>query len=398
MEFPGTKRKEEARNLAFAGFVQDAENEQEVSRFMKAATLGNVHVDRGDIDDAIAFLLKTDRTPQRLLVDISESQAPLDDLDRLADACEPSVQVYVLGDRNDVGLYRNLLQRGVRDYLVKPVNAELLKRILDEENPRQSRHGKIIAVAGTRGGVGASTVAAQLARRLAEETGRRRVAYVDLDIYGGSGPAMLGMAGGDALLQVLEHADRFDPQALDRALVTKDERLYVLASELPYHEVFRPEEGVLGHLLETLGQLFHYIVIDIPVRGGALVTEALEHSNIVCIVTDFSIHSARALARMAQLAQDRPRPPTLYAISNCPRSNDKENVPQSEFTKTVVVPVTMHIPYDPRGPMRAENLGEPLPERSEFAKAISQLSGVLTGGATVTARTQRGLLARLGMR
>src|SRR5690554_4478386 len=118
MEFRPSKRKDDARNLAFAGFVQDADSEQELSRFLKAATLGNIHVGRGNVDAAIEFLLKIDRTPQRLLVDISGSKSPLDDLDRLADACEPSVQVYVLGDRNDVGLYRNLLQRGVRDYLV----------------------------------------------------------------------------------------------------------------------------------------------------------------------------------------------------------------------------------------------------------------------------------------
>ena len=395
MEFPSKNRKKESRNLAFAGFVQDAANEEELSRFLKAATLGNIHVSRGGVDDAIAFLLKAERGPQRLLVDISGSQGPLDDLDRLADACDPSVQVYVVGDRNDVGLYRNLLQRGVRDYLVKPLNPELLKRTLEEESPRQSRHGKIIAVGGTRGGVGASSVAAQLARRLAEETGRRRVAFVDLDVYGGSGPAMLGLAGGDALLQVMESGEQFDPQALDRTLLTKDERLYVLASELPYHDVFRPEEGVLGNLLDSLAQLFHYIVLDVPFRGGPLVTEALEHSNIVCIVTDFSIYSARSLGRMAQMVQDRPRPPTLYAISNCPRSNDKENVPQSEFNKTVVVPIALHIPYDARGPLRAENLGEPLSERSEFAKAIAQLSGLLTGGASVTTPSERGLFARL---
>lgn len=104
------KRKEEQRNITFTAFVRDATSEEELTRFLKGATLGNFHVGRGNIDAAIAWLLKAERSPQRLLVDISGSEGPLDELDRLADACEPSVQVYVVGDRNDVGLYRSLLR------------------------------------------------------------------------------------------------------------------------------------------------------------------------------------------------------------------------------------------------------------------------------------------------
>src|SRR5690554_537120 len=115
------KSRDDERNAMFVAFVRDAANEEEVSRFLKVSTLGSTHVRRGDIDAAIAYLMKAERSPQRLLVDISGMEAPLDDMDRLADACEPSVQVYVVGDRNDVGLYRNLLQRGVQDYMVKPL-------------------------------------------------------------------------------------------------------------------------------------------------------------------------------------------------------------------------------------------------------------------------------------
>lgn len=389
------KRKEEQRNITFVAFVRDAASEEELTRFLKNATLGNFHVGRGNIDAAIAWLLKAERSPQRLLVDISGSEGPLDELDRLADACEPSVQVYVVGDRNDVGLYRNLLQRGIQDYLVKPLNIELLRRSLSDGTARQSRHGKVIAVTGTRGGMGVTTVAAHLARRLAHDSGRRRVAYVDLDLFGGPGPGILGLAGGNALFEILGNVNRLDPQYLDRTLSTRDNRLYSLSSELGYDDVFMPDAGYLGELLNMLGQHFHYVVLDMPKIGGALANEALDNANMVCLLTDFSTYSGRTLTRMMRHIEGRPKAPTVYLVANSPRSSDKGNVSQREFAKAIEAPIVQHIPHDPRETTLAENLGEELPERSEFSRSIAELAALLTGERSASESRKRGLLARL---
>lgn len=391
------KRREEQRNITFAAFVRDAASEEELTRFLKGATLGNFHVGRGNIDAAIAWLLKAERSPQRLLVDISGSEGPLDELDRLADACEPSVQVFVVGDRNDVGLYRSLLQRGIQDYLVKPLNIELLRRSLSDGSARQARHGKVIAMIGTRGGTGVTTVAAHLSRHLAHDSsGRRRVAYVDLDLFGGPGPAILGLAGGDALFEVLSNVNRLDPQYLDRTLSTQDNRLYSLGAELSYDDIFTPEPGALGELLNMLGQHFHYVVLDLPKIGGPLANEALDNSNMVCLLTDFSTYSGRTLTRMLRHIEGRPKPPTVYLVSNSPRSSDKGSVNQREFSKAIEIPIVQHIPHDPREPMLAENLGEELPERSEFNRSMAALAALLTGERSAAERKKRsGLLARL---
>src|SRR5690606_33021862 len=322
------RAKEDSRNLNFVGYLTDAASEDEVSRYLKSSSLGNAHVARGDIDAAIAGLLKMEHSPQRLLVDISGSNGPLDDLDRLANACEPSVQVYVVGDRNDVGLYRSLLQRGVQDYLVKPLSADLLRRSLEDGRARQARHGKVIAVTGTRGGVGVTTVAAHLARRLAEEGGRRRVAYLDLNAYGGSGASILGLSVNDALIELLNNVSRLDPQYLSRTLSTEDHRLFALGAELEYSDPFAPEEGVLGELLDTLGQHFHYIVLDLPNTGGSLANDALRQANLACVLTDYRIYSARTLLRIVRHIEGRAHPPTVPVLANQPRAADKGGVPQ----------------------------------------------------------------------
>lgn len=382
MSVLGDKDRADQRVLTFAAFVYDADSKETLNNFFKASTLTDYRVERGGVDDAIEWLKKSPRSPQRLLVDISGSSGPLDELDRLANACEPSVQVFVVGDRNDVGLYRNLLQRGVQDYLVKPLGAELLRRALaetDDSPVRQRRLGKIIAVAGTRGGVGTTSVAVNLARKLAAGGSHRRVVYIDLDIYGGVGSSMLGLAGGNALLELLNNVGRLDPQYLERTLTTVDNRLYALGTELDYTESYTIANGLLGELLGVLSQHYHYVVLDVPQRGGALASEVFLHANLACVIAEASIYSARTLTRLVRHIEAHPNPATVYSIINQPQPHNHNKVNISDFIKTVDVPISVQIGYDAQTLSLAENLTESLAERSEFAKGIEQLANMLTG-------------------
>lgn len=402
------KNRDDTRNLSFLGFVDDAASEDELTRFLKTTVLGGFQVERGTIDTAIKWLQKSgNHSPQRLLVDISGISNVLDHLDRLANVCEPSVQVYVVGDRNDVGLYRNLLQRGVQDYIVKPISAELLRRSLGDgsgasSHVRQVRNGRVITVAGTRGGVGVTSIAAHLARELAGEGGRRRVAYLDLNLYDGGGASLLGLAGGNALVEILGNVSHLDPQYLERTLNTRDNRLYALSAELEYSEIFSPPSGnALTDLLNVLGQHFHYIILDVPENGGALANEAYANASLACVITDQTVHSARTLTRLMRHLHARIRPPTTHVVLNQSHAPARGAVHARDFTAALEWPVAVSIPFDAHAPLMAENLGEALPGRSEFARGIRTLATLLTGEGVVTSKraarpgTAGSLFARL---
>ncbi|WP_345795720.1 AAA family ATPase [Castellaniella sp. MT123] len=376
-----SKDKEISRLYTFAAFVLDESSEEELQRTFRTDTLSDTHVARGGIDEAITWLRKHGRSPQRLLVDISGSSRPLDDLDRLADACEPSVEVYVVGDRNDVGLYRNLLTRGIQDYLVKPLSPELVRRVTEHAAPnrQRGRHGKCVTVLGTRGGVGATTVAAHLARTLAQGGTRRRVVYLDLNVHDGCGAGILGRPGGNALLDVLGNIDRLDQQYLERTLADAGNGLYVLAAELDYSEDFRPGPGVLGKLLDTLCRHFHYVVLDIPQRGGALASEALQYAAMVCLVTDTSVHSARTLTRLTRYIGSRPNPPTVMNLLNHPQPASRHRVQAQDFIKATDLSIQVRIAYDTKAPALAENLAQELSAGSEFAHGVQELANLVTG-------------------
>ncbi|HEY9280158.1 MAG TPA: hypothetical protein VIP51_08800, partial [Eoetvoesiella sp.] len=288
----------------------------------------------------------------------------------------------VLGDTNDVNLYRALLQAGVCDYRFKPLTVDALRTWVNHEDGqsvRQARSGKVVAVAGTRGGVGVTSVAAHLARYLTAGNGLRRVVYLDMDYHGGAGSTLLGVASNHALSELLRDIDRIDPEFLERTLTTNDGRLFVLAFNQSYGDVFTSEPGATAQLLEVLSQHFHYVVVDLPEPGGMVANEVFGQASMACVVSDRSVHSARALTRLVLHVQARANAPVLHVLTNASHAPVRGRVDSQEFAKAVSHPIALDIPYDGKLPALAEDLGEPLPSGSEMAKAISKLARMLTG-------------------
>src|ERR1700751_3744402 len=109
--------------MAFVG----AETEQVLQE--SSVLLGRSQIIRGGIAKAIEYLSEQ-RSPHLLIVDISGIDLPLSQIHMLADVCEPGTNVVAIGDHNDVGLYRDLIDAGVSNYIVKPLTRELLTRAL----------------------------------------------------------------------------------------------------------------------------------------------------------------------------------------------------------------------------------------------------------------------------
>src|SRR5690606_8278433 len=154
-----SKQKEDPRQAAFAAFIADDASVQELNQFVSNLGIAKAHVARGGVDTAIDHLSRAEKAPERLVVDVSGVGFPVAAFVRLAEAGGPPVQGYVLGDQNDVRLCRTLLQAVVQDYLVKPLTADARRQWLsgtEAGSVRRLRGGKVMAVTGPRGGVGAT--------------------------------------------------------------------------------------------------------------------------------------------------------------------------------------------------------------------------------------------------
>lgn len=385
----------------FIAFVADRETEQVLQRFVLEQAMPHVHIALGGVDEAIAYLERIERSPLFLMVDLHRSAMPLSDLGRLSQVCEPSVQVVALGDRNDVGLFRSLLKIGIRDYLVKPLTIELLSRTVDLSQGRitnvvSARVGKVIGFVGARGGVGVTTLTVNLARYLAEET-HRRVAYIDLNLHGGAANTMLGLKSNNGLIDVLQNVHRLDPQYVERTLVEKTNRLFVLSAEMELREQMTVTPGALARILSLLSNSFHYVLLDIHDPVSLLGKEAFDHAARAYVIADATVHAARQTTRLLRHIEDRENNPPTSLVLNHNNAITAGKVKSQDIVAAIGRPVLHEVPFEPKSLSVSESLGEAPREREQhgFRHAIKQIANDLTGQRQETATS---LLQKLRLR
>ncbi|TCF96616.1 pilus assembly protein CpaE [Paraburkholderia strydomiana] len=385
-----TKGRSAPRVANFVAFVADKDTEHALKSFVLEEAMPHVYIAIGNVDDAIAHLSKVDRSPQFLLVDLHGSAMPLSDLGRLSEVCEPSVQVVALGERNDVGLFRSLLKLGVRDYLVKPLTVELLKRTVNvaQGSVNQvsfARTGKAIAFAGARGGIGVTTIALNLARYLTSQT-HRRVAYVDLNVSGGSVNSMLDMQTNNGLWEVLQNVHRLDPQYLERTLIAKDGRLFVLSSEQDFASRVEVEPTAFRRVLEMLCDSFHYVFLDVDSARNPLAGAAFDIAKRAYVVSDRSVHSAHQCIRLLRHIEDRDNNPQTSVVLNSPNAATHGKVRAGDFAEAIGRAALHEFQFEPKSLQVAENLGERPKDKGPngFNQSIIRIANDLTGQLTKT--------------
>ncbi len=318
------------RSRRLLAYVTDPESEGLLKRLATPHFAG-VEVRRGGVDTAVREL-RQQRSPDVLLVDLSGVALKVGAMERLAEVCDPDVSVMALGDSNDIALYRGLQSLGVAEYFYKPLPADQLGQALaslargaNGTGPR-ARAGKVVAVAGVRGGAGATTLAINLAHRLAAEG--RRVALVDLDLSGGTVALGLDLKPAAALREALEAPERLDDLFLERAVVSAGDRLDVLAAEEGPGHAPEPRPDAVAALLHRLARRYHYVVADLP--RGALAAPILALAGARLLVSDPSLAGARDALRLSQALGAAT--PTLVALN---RAGQPGGLSVQDFAKAL---------------------------------------------------------------
>ncbi|MBS3962702.1 MAG: P-loop NTPase [Sandarakinorhabdus sp.] len=370
---------EAPRLHGITAYVQDGESEAVLHRLAAHLALPGFQVRRGTIATAERDL-KTQRSPAMLFVDVTGVDRVLDAVRSLSDVCEPQLQLVVIGQSNDVGLFRGLLGLGVADYLFKPLTAELLESVvwrLTSGGPRGNagRLGKLVAVTGARGGAGASSVAANLATYLAEKASRR-VALVDLDVRTGALALMLGAKPNSGLAESLEVPGRIDDLFLERATISIGPRLDLLASEMPAGrpQVMTIEAGEA--LLGRLQRSYHYVIIDVPMPLLDACRPWLASANVQLLVTEGSLLGVRdAVQRLDAAAALSQRHILIHNKAGRPG-----DLPAADFATALGRPAACEIPFLPRAFGTAINLGRPVWQEDRRAEtAVALVSRELSG-------------------
>jgi pilus assembly protein CpaE len=336
----------------FLAFAADAETDKLLHECVTQLSLGQGTIMRGGIAKAIEHLGQH-RSPNILIVDISGIDLPVSKISELADVCEPGVAVIAIGNRNEIGLYRDLMHAGVTEYVVKPVNQQLLARALTsgrahtgEASPIQRKLGTLVAFVGARGGVGTTTLAVNMAWYLAHRQSRR-VALVDLDLQNGDCALALDIKPNSGLREALANPLRIDNTLLDRVMTPVGERLFVLGSEEPLSEDLHFTAVAVETLVSALREQFHYVIVDVPRIPAAPYRRALEMADFCVMVADQTLRSVRDTVRLRTALGERDGKRPNILVVNRHGEGGRHAVTLQELQHVVEVKPKSVIPFQP---------------------------------------------------
>ena len=243
---------------------------------------------------------------------IEEVESGLTELARLGS------QVMVLGTVNDVNYFRRVMRAGARDYLIKPVDADILGELfvrLEQPGEAGKALGRVVGMLGARGGVGVTTLAINIAWMMSERLSRR-TALVDMDLYGGNIALALDIEPTRGLREAFDDPERVDQTFLQNAMTKFGKGLHVLATEKSFDDTVRMTDDKVLSLADTMRANFDMSILDIP-RHFVLREPALfSRCDDIVIVTELTLQSLRDGNRLARLMQGRNRQAKVHLVAN----------------------------------------------------------------------------------
>lgn len=317
--------------------------------------------------------------PEFMIVDLSDSTDARADMQALADVCEAGTVVLAIGSINDVTLYRDLLNAGVHDYLVKPLTAELLTDALltaeealmapaADAEPEDTTAGERTVVVGVRGGIGASTIVSNIAWLMAER-GQRTV-LLDLDLYFGTSAMQFDLEPGRGLADALETPERVDGLFLERAVVKPQENLSILGSEAPVGSIQEPANGALQHLVASLSDHFKNVVVDVPRFMLGAHSDLLAAAKDIVLVTDYSLTAARDCIRLLTHIKQVAPQASIHIVGSKIGATSQE-VAEKDFENSIEHTIEVTVPYDPKTLMAAAQKSKLVVDEAPTGKLAS---------------------------
>lgn len=248
--------------------------------------------------------------------------------------------------------------------------------------PALARAGRVIAVMPARGGIGASTLAVNLADRLRDpagtfrKTARNRVVVVDLDIQFGTISSLLDTEPREFLYDLALDGRTPDAQAVEEALIELPSGLSVLPapSQFAPLETIRPEQ--IKALIAHLRSRYDYVVLDLPRTLVGWAGAVFEVSDRLFLMADSTVPTIRQARRLLDLLAEDHLDLSVEVVLNHERKPMTLSRAQKEASKVLQKPFRHWLPDDPRAARMAVDRGQPLTEvagRAPLARAIDRL-------------------------
>src|SRR5882762_8299019 len=289
-------------------------------------------------------------TPNVIVLETDARVDILAGLDHLATVCDPGTRVVVIGRVNDVTLYRELVRRGISDYVIAPVNTlDVVRSICGLfSTPEAKSVGRIIAIVGAKGGVGASTIAHNVAWAIARDLALDSV-VADLDLAFGTAGLDYNQDPPQGIADAVFSPDRVDTAFIDRLLSKCTDHLSLLAAPATLERVYDFGSEAFDSIFDTLRSTMPCIVLDVPHQWSGWTKRILVNADDILIVAApdlANLRNAKNLfdyLRAARVNDHRPS----YCLNQVGVPKRPEIKP-ADFAKALEDQPVAIIPFDPQ--------------------------------------------------
>ncbi|MCK1546137.1 AAA family ATPase [Bradyrhizobium sp. 147] len=371
--------------VSVQAFCETVETAAAVQSAGEDRRLGKAHlkIQMGGMAAAIEAY-RSAPTPNVIVLESDGRNDLLGGLDQLATVCDAGTRVVVIGRINDVMLYRELVRRGVSDYVLAPVSAiDVVRSICNLFSaPEAKAVGRIIAVVGAKGGVGASTISHNVAWAIARDLAMDAV-VADLDLAFGTAGLDYNQDPPQGIADAVFSPDRVDTAFIDRLLSKCTDHLSLLAAPATLDRVYDFGSDAFDAVFDTLRSTMPCIVLDVPHQWSGWTKRALIGADDILIVAApdlANLRNTKNLFDLLKASRPNDRPP-LYCLNQVGVPKRPE-IAATEFAKAIESQPVASIPFEPQIFGSAANNGQMIAEISANHKSIEmflQIAQRLTG-------------------
>jgi pilus assembly protein CpaE len=337
-------------------------------------------------------------TPNVIII---ESESGGDDvlagLDSLSAVCDAGSRVVVIGRLNDIVHYRELVRRGISDYLIAPVGTiDVVRTICGLFSaPDAKPVGRVVAVIGAKGGVGASTIAHNIGWAIARDLSLDTV-VTDLDLGFGTAGLDYNQDPPQGIADAVFSPDRIDTNFVDRLLSKCTDHLSLLAAPATLERVYDFSSEAFDSIIDSLRVTVPCIVLDVPHQWVGWTRRTLISADDILVVAGPDLANLRNAKNLLDLLKAaRPNDHRPHYCLNQVGVPKRPEITPGDFAKALDDQPIAVIPFEPQVFGTAANNGQMIAEFSNshrVAETFRQLAQVLTGRSEAK-KGRSGLLA-----
>ncbi|RYC09771.1 AAA family ATPase [Ciceribacter ferrooxidans] len=362
----------------------------------------SLRITSGNIAAAAAMFASTP-TPNLIILETdSPSSTLLAELAPLAEVCDPTTRVVIIGRYNDIPLYRELMRNGISEYIVGPVSmAEIISSIAAIfVDPDAEPLGRTVAFIGAKGGVGSSTIAHNCAFGISHLFSTETV-LADLDLPYGTANIDFDQDPAQGIAEAVFAPERLDEVFLDRLLTTCSQHLSLLAAPSLLDRAYDYSRDAFQPLLELLQRSAPVTVLDLPHVWSDWTRAVLSEADEVVITCAPDLANLRNAKNMFDaLKKLRPNDKSPHFILNQVGMPKRPEIAPNDFFEPLEIDPIAIIPFDAQLFGNAANSGRMISEtdaKSPTAETFSQIAHLVTGRATIKRPKKAGLGKVLGL-